>query len=128
MPVVPDTTSSADVRPASGPRVHWPSGARTSPGRAGNALSQEVLYRRWRPQSFADVVGQDPITTTLRNAVNAGTPAHAYLFCGPRGTGKTTTGRILAKAVNCEAPLDGEPVEVTPPILPDIDVEVRRRS
>jgi DNA polymerase-3 subunit gamma/tau len=74
-------------------------------------VSQEVLYRKWRPQRFADVAGQQPITTTLRHAVAGGTPAHAYLFTGPRGTGKTTTGRILAKAVNCTAPEEGEPCE-----------------
>ncbi|MEI6664976.1 MAG: DNA polymerase III subunit gamma/tau [Chloroflexota bacterium] len=74
-------------------------------------MSQEVLYRKWRPQLFADVAGQQPITTTLRNAVAGATPAHAYLFTGPRGTGKTTTGRILAKAVNCTAPEAGEPCE-----------------
>ncbi len=69
----------------------------------------EVLYRKWRPQSFAEVAGQDAVTRTLRNSVAAGKLAHAYLFCGPRGTGKTTLGRLLAKAANCAAPADGEP-------------------
>ena len=71
--------------------------------------SSEVLYRKWRPQSFAEVVGQDPIVQTVRNSVSAGRLAHAYLFCGPRGTGKTSMGRLLAKAANCLGPLDGEP-------------------
>lgn len=72
-------------------------------------MSSEVLYRKWRPQSFNEVVGQVHVTTTLRNAVRAGRVGHAYLFSGPRGTGKTSTGRILAKAVNCLNPADGEP-------------------
>ena len=69
----------------------------------------EVLYRKWRPRSLSEVVGQDTVTKTLRQAVSSGRLAHAYLFCGPRGTGKTSTARILAKAVNCLHPVDGEP-------------------
>jgi DNA polymerase-3 subunit gamma/tau len=74
----------------------------------------EVLYRKWRPQSFAEVVGQDPVTRTLRNSVASGRLAHAYLFCGPRGTGKTSLGRLLAKAANCAAPAEGEPCNACP--------------
>jgi len=61
----------------------------------------QALYRKWRPQLWDDVVGQEHIIQTLRNAVTAGRFAHAYLFAGPRGTGKTTTARLLAKALNC---------------------------
>ena len=67
------------------------------------------IYRRWRPQRFGDVVGQEEIVRTLRNAVSAGNAAHAYLFAGERGIGKTSVARILARAVNCLQPSDGEP-------------------
>ena len=69
----------------------------------------EVLYRKYRPQTFAELAGQEPIARTLRNAVAARKVSHAYLFSGPRGTGKTSSGRLLAKAVNCTNPLEGEP-------------------
>ncbi len=64
-------------------------------------MASQVFYRRWRPQTLAEVVGQEPVTKTLQNALSGGHVSHAYLFCGPRGTGKTSTGRILAKAINC---------------------------
>jgi DNA polymerase III subunit gamma/tau len=69
----------------------------------------QSLYRRYRPQRFDEVLGQDHITKALRNAVRDGRVGHAYLFSGPRGTGKTSTARILAKVLNCAAPVDGEP-------------------
>src|SRR3954466_35886 len=68
------------------------------------ADSSQALYRRYRSRDFGELVGQEPIVQTLRNALAAGRLAHAYLFCGPRGTGKTSTARLLAKAVNCLAP------------------------
>ena len=68
-----------------------------------------ALYRRYRPERFEELVGQDVVAQTLRNEVSAGTLAHAYLFAGTRGTGKTSTARILARAVNCLSPREGEP-------------------
>jgi DNA polymerase III subunit gamma/tau len=73
-----------------------------------------ALYRRYRPQRFADLVGQEVVARTLVNEVRSGELAHGYLFTGVRGTGKTSTARILARAVNCEAPVDGEPDNVCP--------------
>ena len=69
----------------------------------------QALYRKWRPQTFDDVIGQKQITDSLKNQVKTGHLSHAYIFIGTRGTGKTTCARILAKAVNCEHPVDGNP-------------------
>ena len=77
----------------------------------------EALYRKYRPKTFDDVVGQDYITETLKNQVRTGRLSHAYLFIGTRGTGKTTCARILAKAVNCEHPVDGNPCNRCPACL-----------
>ena len=72
-------------------------------------MSYTALYRKFRPSEFSDVKGQDHIVTTLKNQINADRIGHAYLFCGTRGTGKTTVAKIFAKAVNCEHPVDGNP-------------------
>jgi len=72
-------------------------------------MGSQVFYRKWRPQTFAELVGQPHVTQTLLNALKSGNISHAYLFCGPRGTGKTSTARILAKAVNCLNNGKGEP-------------------
>jgi len=77
-------------------------------------MVSQVFYRKWRPQTLAEVIGQEPITQTLRNALSSGRISHAYLFCGPRGTGKTSTARILAKAVNCLTNGNGEPCNTCP--------------
>ena len=72
-------------------------------------MSYVALYRKFRPSTFEDVKGQDHIVRTLKNQIMAGRIQHAYLFCGTRGTGKTSVAKILAKAVNCEHPIDGSP-------------------
>lgn len=72
-------------------------------------MSYTALYRKFRPTTFEDVKGQDHIVTTLRNQIKAGRIGHAFLFTGTRGTGKTTSAQILARAVNCEAPVEGNP-------------------
>ena len=72
-------------------------------------MSYQALYRKWRPSEFDEVKGQDHIVTTLKNQIKADRIGHAYLFCGTRGTGKTTVAKIFAKAVNCLNPVDGSP-------------------
>ena len=83
----------------------------------GGALLYQALYRKWRPKTFSDVVGQEHITATLRRQVAEGRLSHAYLFTGTRGTGKTTCAKILAKAVNCENPQNGDPCNACPACL-----------
>ena len=72
-------------------------------------MSYTALYRKWRPKDFTEVRGQDAIVTTLKNQIISNRIGHAYLFCGTRGTGKTSIAKIFAKAVNCEHPVDGNP-------------------
>ena len=77
----------------------------------------QALYRKWRPKTFSEVCGQEHITSILRQEANEGKFNHAYLFCGSRGTGKTTCAKILSKVVNCENPIDGNPCGVCPSCL-----------
>ena len=72
-------------------------------------MAYQALYRQWRPTDFSSMVGQEAVVATLRNQIAAGRIAHAYLFCGSRGTGKTSTAKIMARAINCENPVDGDP-------------------
>ena len=72
-------------------------------------MEHQTLYRKWRPKTFDDVVGQQHVTQTIKNEIKNNVCGHAFLFCGTRGTGKTSTARILSKAVNCESPIEGNP-------------------
>lgn len=72
-------------------------------------MAHQAIYRKWRPMTFDDIVGQEHITRTLKNQITQGTVGHAYLFCGTRGTGKTTCAKVLSRAVNCLNPKDGNP-------------------
>ena len=72
-------------------------------------MAYQALYRRYRPAKFQDFVGQEAIIKTLKSQVMSGRIAHAYLFCGTRGTGKTSAAKVFARAINCETPEDGEP-------------------
>lgn len=75
----------------------------------GRAMAHKTLYREFRPRKFSDVSGQDQVTSVLEKQIEKKSPGHAYLFCGSRGTGKTTTARILANALNCQHPVNGNP-------------------
>jgi len=72
-------------------------------------MAYQALYRKWRPRTFDSVIGQNDITDTLKNAIKRGTISHAFLFAGPRGTGKTSCAKIFAKALNCTNLQNGEP-------------------
>ena len=72
-------------------------------------MAYQALYRAYRPDSFRDIMGQEPITLTLKRQIETGRVAHAYLFSGSRGTGKTTTAKVFARSINCANPDDGNP-------------------
>ncbi|MDE5830700.1 MAG: AAA family ATPase, partial [Clostridia bacterium] len=72
-------------------------------------MGYKVLYRKYRPDNFENVVGQDYVVKMLRNAIESGKHSHAYIFTGPRGTGKTSSAKVFAKAINCENPFNGSP-------------------
>ena len=87
-------------------------------------MAYSALYRKFRPENFSGIIGQPHITTILKNQIRTGRVAHAYLFCGSRGTGKTSTARILAKAINCLDPQDGEPCGKCEACLSQNDVDI----
>ena len=72
-------------------------------------MAYQTLYRKWRPKTFDEVIGQPHITNTLKNEIVTGKISHAYIFTGTRGTGKTSTAKILSRALNCLSPKDGNP-------------------
>ena len=77
----------------------------------------QALYRKWRPRTFSEMTGQAAVIRTLRNQVASGRVAHAYLFCGSRGTGKTSAAKIMARAINCENNINGDPCLECPSCL-----------
>ena len=91
-------------------------------------MAYQALYRKWRPMKFDDVIGQSHITETVKNEMCSGAVAHAYLFTGTRGTGKTTTAKILSRALNCQSPIDGNPCnecEVCKSIISEVCLDVQ---
>ena len=94
--------------------LRWPSCRLSAPLVRVTVESSLALYRRYRPETFAEVIGQDHVTEPLRAALANNRVNHAYLFSGPRGCGKTTSARILARALNCEQAPDRRPVRRVP--------------